>query len=213
MTLILDPKGGRLCDSGGRVFDPAGRSWKQASAPNQTDGREVSLGEAVSWLQRDSGTPCRVPVGVIGARVPPEEYLVMAEDFGKRLAELGLTVLCGGRQGIMEATCRGVAAGGGLSIGILPDGDPAAANPYVTVPIATGLGIARNAIVARAALCLIAIGGGLGTISEVALGLQFEIPVFTLIDGPDVLGVKRCDSIDETVEGVARVVLSLDPCA
>jgi uncharacterized protein (TIGR00725 family) len=113
----------------------------------------------------------------------------------------------------MEATCRGVAASGGLSIGILPDDDPAAANPYVTVPIATGLGIARNAIVARAALCLVAIGGGLGTVSEVALGLQFGIPVLALIDGPDVQGIRRCESIDEAVDGVARVVLDLDPGA
>ena len=165
----------------------------------------------MNWLQRESGTPCRVPVGVIGARVPPEPFLVMAEAFGKRLAEIGLTVLCGGRQGIMEATCRGAAAAGGISVGILPDGDPAAANPYVTVPVATGLGIARNAIVARASLCLVAVGGGLGTISEVALGLQFEIPVFTLVDGPDVQGVRRCASVDEAVDGVARVVLNLPP--
>ena len=211
MTLILDPSGGRLCDSGGRIFDPASRSWEPASSANPDGGREVSLADAVTWLQRESGTPCRVPVGVIGARVPPEQFLVMAEEFGKRLAEMGLTVLCGGRQGIMEATCRGVAAGGGISVGILPDGNPAAANPYVTVPVATGLGIARNAIVARASLCLVAVGGGLGTISEVALGLQFEIPVFTLVDGPDVQGVRRCASVDEAVDGVARVVLNLPP--
>lgn len=79
----------------------------------------------------------------------------------------------------------------------------------MTVPIATGLGIARNAVVARAALCLVAIGGGYGTISEVALGLQFERVVFTALDGPQMAGTCRCATADDVIDGVAKVVLGL----
>lgn len=208
MTLRLDSTRARLSDDAGRVFRPASRVWEACNGES-TGGDEVSPVEAVEWLQRKSGSPCRVPVGVIGAREARPDQLEAAGHLGRRLAERGLTVLCGGRQGIMEAVCRGVAAGGGISIGILPDGDAAAANPYVTVPVATGLGIARNAIVARAALCLVAIGGGYGTISEVALGLQFEKAVFTLLEGPAITGIHSCTTCDQVLDGVARVVLGL----
>lgn len=209
MTLRLDTARGRLVDSAGRVFDLATRSWVVGDDTAVADGKSVSPVEAVTWLQRAGGTPCRVPVGVIGGRQARADQLAAAEALGGGLAGLGLTVLCGGRQGIMEAVCRGVAAAGGISVGILPDDDAAAANAYVTVPVATGLGIARNAIVARAALCLVAIGGGYGTISEVALGLQFERTVFTLLDGPQMAGTHLCRDVDQAMEGVARVVLGL----
>jgi len=206
--LRIDKAAGLLFDDAGRRFAPASRTWAAGHGQAAT-GAEADLLCAVKWLQRSSGSPCRVPIGVIGAREATADHLVVAEDIGRRLAELGLTVLCGGRQGAMEAACRGVAAAGGLSVGILPEGDPASANPYVTVPIATGIGIARNAIVARAALCLVAIGGGHGTISEAAFGLQFEKAVFCLGGGPLIPGVRPCRGIDEAIEGVARVVLGL----
>lgn len=209
MTLRLDTVRGCLVDSAGRVFDPMTRTWADGDDKAAVDGKPLSPVEAVAWLQRTSGTPCRVPVGVIGGRQARADQLAAAEDLGGRLAGLGLTVLCGGRQGIMEFVCRGVATAGGISVGILPDGEAEAANAYVTVPVATGLGIARNAIVARAALCLTAIGGGYGTISEVAFGLQFEKPVFTLLDGPEIAGTHPCRTVDRAVDGVARVVLGL----
>jgi len=83
------------------------------------------------------------------------------------------------------------------------------ANPYVTVPIATGLGVARNALVARAALCLVAVGGGYGTISEIAFGLQFEKNVFGLADGPRIEGIHLCADAAQAADGVARTVLGL----
>jgi len=207
VTLRLDTARGRLFDEAGRLFRPDSRTWQAFDGDPAADA--VSLPDAVGWLQKVSGAACRVPVGVIGAREASPDQLTAAEDLGRRLAERGLTVLCGGRQGIMEAVCRGVAVGGGISVGILPDGDAAAANPHVTVPVATGLGIARNAIVARAALCLVAVGGGYGTISEVALGLQFEKVVFTLLDGPTMAGTRSCRTVDQVMDGVSRVVLGL----
>ncbi|PWC43886.1 hypothetical protein TSO221_19155 [Azospirillum sp. TSO22-1] len=163
------------------------------------------------WLQRESGSPCRPPVGVIGPREPTREQEAMAEAVGAGLADLGLVVLCGGRSGVMEATCRGVASRGGLSVGLLPGEDWESANPYVTVPIATGIGVARNALIARAALCLIAIGGGVGTLSEIAFGLQFGKPVFALAGAPKVDGTVELDGWDALLPLVARVVLAVHP--
>lgn len=208
MTVSIDPVRRCLVDGAGRVFDPAARAWR-AGEGGGAGGTPATMPEALAWLQKSSGTPCRVPVGIIGARDARPDQLAAAEDLGRTMAEAGLTVLCGGRQGIMEAACRGVAAAGGISVGILPDGEASAANPYVTVPVATGLGIARNAIVARAALCLVAIGGGYGTISEAAFGLQFEKTVFTLLDGPQIKGTRACDTVERVMDGVARVVLGL----
>ena len=109
----------------------------------------------------------------------------------------------------MEAVCRGVASIGGISIGLLPDTDVTHANPYVTIPIATGIGEARNAIVARAGFCLIAVGDSYGTLSEVALGLQFGRPVFGLCGAAQAAGVRQLAGVGEAVDNVAMVALGL----
>jgi uncharacterized protein (TIGR00725 family) len=96
----------------------------------------------------------------------------MAETVGRLVARSGAALVCGGLGGVMEAACRGARAEGGTTIGILPGLDRSAANPYVEVAIATGLGEARNALVVRAADCLIAVGGAYGTLSEIALALK-----------------------------------------
>jgi uncharacterized protein (TIGR00725 family) len=91
----------------------------------------------------------------------------------------------------MEAACRGARSEGGVTIGILPGLDRSAANPHVEVAIATGLGEARNALVVRAADCLIAVGGAYGTLSEIALALK---------TGKRVVGLKTWE-----IEGVTPV--------
>lgn len=176
---------------------------------SRTDTSGRSVQEQTTWRQRQSGTPVRQPVAVIGPREASEAQLAAAEQVGAALARIGFTVVCGGRQGIMEAVCRGVAAEKGISIGLLPETEAAAANPYVTVPIATGLGEARNAIVARAGFCLVVIGDSYGTLSEVALGLQFGRPVFGLMGAASVKGVTPCDSVDAAIDGVCQVALGL----
>lgn len=203
---ILSPDRTTLRDAAGRRFDPARRVWTPDQAA--TDGATITDSEAVRWLQRESGFPCRPPVGVIGPREPTETQATTAETVGAGLAELGLTVLCGGRSGVMEAACRGVARAGGISVGLLPDGEWETANPYVTVPIATGIGVARNALIARASICLIAIGGGVGTLSEIAFGLQFGRPVFALSGAPQVAGTVELEGWDALLPHVARVVLA-----
>ncbi len=119
----------------------------------------------------------RLLVAVIGAAHCAPSEAKVAETVGRVLAEGGATLLCGGRGGVMEAACRGARLAGGLTVGILPGDDPSAANPYVDVAIATGLGEARNAIVARTAQAVVAIGGRYGTLSEIAFALKHGLPV------------------------------------
>src|SRR5690606_33257175 len=95
-----------------------------------------------------------------------DDELRMAERMGAEIARLGLQLLCGGKNGVMEAASKGCLEAGGLPIGLLPDEEWTAANPYVAIPIPSGIGPARNAIIARGCQVLIAIGGGHGTLSE-----------------------------------------------
>src|SRR5882672_5527417 len=156
--LRLDRAEGRLCDDRCRIFDGARRVWVAAECGNSAE--PIDLLAAVRWLQRDSATPCRVPIAVIGPREAGPEEREAAYALGAGLAALGLVLLCGGKSGVMEAACEGTSRSGGLSIGLLPDAEWEAANPFVTVPIATGIGVARNALIARAALAMVAVGGG-----------------------------------------------------
>jgi len=100
-----------------------------------------------------------------------------AEQVGRLLAKRDHTVVCGGMGGIMEAVCRGATDAGGETIGILPVDDPSAANPYVTTPIATGLGHARNVLVPMNGAAVIAIAGSGGTLSELGFAHVYDRPV------------------------------------
>ena len=106
-----------------------------------------------------------------------------AAAVGRLVAERGAVLVCGGLGGVMEAAARGAKQAGGLTIGILPGSDPGAANPHIDVAIATGMGEMRNALIVRAAGAVIAIGGGWGTLSEIALARRMETPVVGLHDG------------------------------
>jgi uncharacterized protein (TIGR00725 family) len=119
-------------------------------------------------------------IAVIGASDASPEELKLAEEVGRELSKQGAIVICGGLSGVMEAACRGASSLGGLTIGILPGDSAKAANPYVQIPIVTGLGYARNALVAKSAQAVIAIGGSYGTLSEIAYALQSNIPVIGL---------------------------------
>ena len=123
----------------------------------------------------------RVPrVAVCGAGEAPATELETAARVGRLLAERGCAVVCGGLGGAMAAVCRGAKEAGGVTIGILPGYAAAAANQWVDYPICTGMGQARNAIVVAAADTVIAVGGGLGTLSEIAFALRIGRPVVLL---------------------------------
>jgi hypothetical protein len=121
-------------------------------------------------------------IAVVGGSSCSDAEARLAEEVGRRLAGAGAMVVCGGLDGVMEAVARGVRAAGGLTIGILPGTDPAGANPFIDVPLATGMGEMRNALIVRVARSVIAIGGGHGTLSEVALALRIGTPVVGLQD-------------------------------
>ncbi len=119
-------------------------------------------------------------VSVIGAGACTDEQAQLAEEVGRLLAENGVVLVCGGRGGVMEAACRGAQEGGGIAIGLLPGSDVSDGNPFLTVALPTGLGHARNALVALAGSSVISIGGGSGTLSEIGLALKAGRRVITL---------------------------------
>ena len=119
-------------------------------------------------------------VAVVGAGVADDEIAGRAERVGGLLAERGAILLTGGLGGVMEAACRGAKRAGGTTVAILPTDDRSAANRYVDVALATGMGEMRNALIVRSADVLIAIGGEYGTLSEVAFALKTQTPVVGL---------------------------------
>jgi uncharacterized protein (TIGR00725 family) len=206
----LDAAREQLFDAAGRRFDPVTRAWQRAG-PNAPApiGPSLDVIAAATWLQRESSHPLRVPIGVIGPRDASPAQLGTALAVGELLAECGFVVVCGGRQGVMQAVCDGVARKGGTSVGLLPDTDPSHANPYVSIAVATGIGEARNALIARASLCLVAIGDSFGTLSEVALGRHFGKRVFGLEGASRVDGVEHVDDPRDAVARVAATALAL----
>jgi uncharacterized protein (TIGR00725 family) len=138
-------------------------------------------------------------VAVVGASDASGEAYAAAEEVGRLLGERGAVLVCGGRGGVMEAACKGAREGGATTLGILPGLDRAEANPYVDVAVPTGLGEARNALVVRAADALIAVAGGYGTLSEVALALKAGKPVVGL-ESFDLDGMAQAGSPAEAVE-------------
>lgn len=119
-------------------------------------------------------------IGVIGGGEVSPQTAAIAEEVGREIARRGAGLVCGGLGGVMEAACRGASEEGGLTIGILPGDNRQAANPYVKIPIVTGMGHARNVTVVKSSQAVIAIDGSYGTLSEIGHALQSGIPVIGL---------------------------------
>jgi uncharacterized protein (TIGR00725 family) len=202
----IDRLNGHLFHNG-RVYMPKTRTWETQAPPATAE--PVGELEALAWLQRDSGHPLKAPVGIIGPNEATEEQFAVAASAGALLGRMGLTLLCGGRGGVMEGASQGAASVGGLVIGLLPRSDPNEANAFVTVAIASGIGEARNAIIAQAASCLIAVGDSHGTLSEVALGLRMGKRVYGLAGASDVNGIVHLASVDELPKALARELLKI----
>jgi len=144
-------------------------------------------------------------VSVIGGSSIGPETTAVAAELGTRLADRGHTVICGGLGGVMEAVCRGASEASGETIGILPSGRREDANPYVTTPIATGMGHARNALVVLNGDAAVAVGGSHGTLSEIGLALAHGRVVAGL-DTHDIDGVEAVESPAEAVDYVEQTV-------
>lgn len=140
-----------------------------------------------------------VQVGVCGAAAADGELYDKAYRVGRLIAARGWAVVCGGLGGVMEAASKGAAEAGGVVIGIIPGYESNAANPYVTYTVATGMGHARNVIVAASADAVIAVGGGYGTLSEMALATKLGRPVVALDPPADVAGVVVAASPEDAV--------------
>lgn len=124
--------------------------------------------------------PRRPQAVVIGDCDAAPAVLRLAEAAGALLAQLGVTVVTGGRTGVMEAASRGAAGAGGLTVGILPSAHFDDANAWCSVVIPTGLGHARNAVTALAGDFVVVIGGGAGTLSEIAFAWMHARPILAL---------------------------------
>jgi uncharacterized protein (TIGR00725 family) len=123
-------------------------------------------------------------IGVIGSSVDEEELNGLAYEVGRHIAERGGVLVCGGLGGVMANACRGAKDAGGLTVGVIPGEDKGDANPCVDITIVTGIGKARNMIIARSADAVIAVGGRYGTLSEIAYALHFGKKVFALKSWP-----------------------------
>jgi uncharacterized protein (TIGR00725 family) len=151
-------------------------------------------------------------IAVVGPGEAAPDELAVAEDVGAAIAEAGAGLVCGGLGGVMEAACRGARSRGGMTLGLLPGVDRGDANGWVLVAVPTGLGEARNALVVRAADALVAIGGGWGTLSELALALKTGRPVVGIATwemrkaGADVAGITSIMDPREAVETAISLI-------
>jgi len=145
-------------------------------------------------------------IGVIGAGTCPASTYGIAKDLGFEIGKRGWTLVCGGLQGVMEGAARGCSEAGGMVLGILPGLDKRSANPYITVPIPTGLGDGRNLLVVRSSDILVAVEGGYGTLSEIALALKADKPVIGLKTWKEIPGIQYAD---DYLEAIQLISLSL----
>ncbi len=141
----------------------------------------------------------RPQVAVSGGGSCPPAVARQAEALGTALADLGVTVVCGGLGGVMEAVARGVRRGAGLVVGVLPGYDRHAGNRHLDAAIPTGLGHRRNVIVAASGDALIALPGGLGTLSEIAFALRLGRPVVGLGAWGEIAGVTEMATVPAVV--------------
>ena len=152
-------------------------------------------------------------IAVIGGGECSPQVAQLAEEVGREVARRGAILICGGQGGVMEAACKGATSEGGITIGILPGDNRRAANPYVQIPIVTGIGYARNVAVVKSAQAVIAVDGSYGTLSEIAHALQSGIPVIGLntwalsINGqPDnsiILAQDAADAVTKAIDFIA----------
>lgn len=144
-------------------------------------------------------------LAVVGGNRPDRRFLETAYEVGRAVAEAGAVLVCGGLGGVMEAASRGAKEAGGVTVGILPGGDPAAANRYIDLPVVTGLGYTRNSLVVMNADAVIAVDGEYGTLSEIAFGLIYGRKVVGLGTW-DIPGVIAADGPREAVETALKEI-------
>lgn len=144
-------------------------------------------------------------IGVIGGHKCGVKVEQIAHNLGKNIAKMGAILVCGGLGGVMQAVCKGAKEANGLTVGILPSEDKNSANPYVDIPLATGLGDTRNTLVTGCADVIIAFAGGYGTLSEIGFALNAQKPVIG-IGTWDIPGVIKAKDVQEAIEKAKEIV-------
>jgi len=147
----------------------------------------------------------RKQIGVIGAGACGSEVRALAERVGREIAKRGAVLLCGRLGGVMEAAAYGAKQEGGITLGILPGALREEANLWIDIAVVSGMGHARNALIAQSSDALIAVNGEYGTLSEIALGLKMGKPVVVVEPGWKIEGVHRAKSPEEAVEIAFRL--------
>ena len=153
-----------------------------------------------TWRPGDTKIKRQRIIAVIGGSDASEKHLKIAEEVGFLIAKHGAVLLTGGMGGVMNAASKGAKEANGLVIGILPTLEKEAANPYVDIPIVTGLNQARNFIIARTCDCAIAIDGKFGTLSEIAYCLMYDIPVIGIDTWQLEAPIKDVDSAQQAID-------------
>ncbi len=145
-------------------------------------------------------------IAIIGTGIADEETQNLAYEIGFLLGKEGALIYTGGLGGVMESACRGALSAGALTIGILPGNKAEEANPYVLIPIITDMGQARNVILVRSAEVVVSIGGGYGTLSEIALALKMWRPVIGINTWKDIPGVHYVKTPQEVLNKVLEIL-------
>lgn len=145
-------------------------------------------------------------IAVCGPNQADPSLLALAHAVGKGVAQAGAALICGGLGGVMEAASRGAREADGVTIGILPSADAHTANPFILIPIATGLGEARNAVLINSADAVIAVGGGWGTLSEIAFARRAGLAVIGLQSWLPSGDRALADPVGTPDEAVARAI-------
>ena len=145
-------------------------------------------------------------IGVIGAGDCSEGVAELAREVGFAIGKKGWTLICGGLGGVMTAAAKGCVEAGGTTVGILPGMEKESANPYISIPLPTGLHEGRNLLVVRASDVLIAIAGGYGTLSEIALALKGGKPVIGLETWKDIPGIQYATDARDAIQAAASLL-------
>jgi len=146
-------------------------------------------------------------IGVIGAGECSPEIYHQANELGHLIGKNDWVLFCGGLGGVMEGAAKGCYQSGGITVGILPGKEKDSANPFITLPIATGLGEGRNLLVVRASDVVVAIAGGYGTLSEIGFALKIGKPVVGLNTWPGIDGV---DYVETPEQAIAIVIKHIE---
>ncbi|MCX7837547.1 MAG: TIGR00725 family protein [candidate division WOR-3 bacterium] len=144
-------------------------------------------------------------VGIIGPSKPNKEIYQLAYKVGKEIGKRKWILICGGLKGVMEAAAKGAKEEGTLTIGILPQIDKSSANPYIDIPIATGLNEARNLAIVLTSDIIIALGKGYGTLSEIAFALKYNKKIFGLKTWNKDLPIIKVKSIKELIKKISNL--------